>query len=167
MSVGFFKLVNGVLTKQKIAGKTLMDAQLNANSRNGVQNRILTSEINDIKDDISTINTTLTAKADKVWTIAGNTGTVGGAVSVPATGVSELLVVGAININGQAEISSSLNIPMQFLSQDRNFRLQMGFASEVGQIQVGYNKTESKFFIANEYYSVGSIFGRAMEVYYR
>ena len=86
---------------------------------------------------------------------------------MPATGVSELLVVGAININGQAEISSSLTIPMQFLSQDRNFRLQMGFASEVGQIQVGYNKSESKFFIANEYYSVGSIFGRAMEVYYR
>ena len=61
MSIGIFELVNGVLTKKKIAGKTLMDAQLNANSRNGVQNRIITGEINDIKDDISTINTHLTA----------------------------------------------------------------------------------------------------------
>ncbi len=59
MSIGIFELVNGVLTKKKIAGKTLMDAQLNANSRNGVQNRIITGEINDIKDDISTISTQL------------------------------------------------------------------------------------------------------------
>ena len=86
---------------------------------------------------------------------------------MPATGVRELLVVGAININGQAEISGSFTVPMQFLSQDRNFRIAMGFAAEVGQMQVGYNKSESKFFIANEYYSVGSIAGRAMEVYYR
>ena len=62
MSIGIFELVNGVLTKKKIAGKTLMDAQLNANSRNGVQNRIITGEINDIKDDISTISTQLTQR---------------------------------------------------------------------------------------------------------
>jgi hypothetical protein len=68
MSVGFFELVNGVLTKRKIAGKTLMDAQLNANSRNGVQNRIITGEINDIKDDISTISTHLNDKVDKFKT---------------------------------------------------------------------------------------------------
>lgn len=124
-------------------------------------------EIDDIKDDIIQINSDLTDKADKVWTLAGATGTVGGAVTVPATGANEFLLIGAININGQAEISGSVNISMQFLSQDRNFRIQMGFASEVGQIQIGYNKSESKFFIANEYYNTGTIYGRAMEVYYR
>ena len=74
MSIGIFELVNGVLTKKKIAGKTLMDAQLNANSRNGVQNRIITGEINDIKDDISTINTHLSDKAEvKTVTIPAQT----------------------------------------------------------------------------------------------
>lgn len=155
-------------------GDTFGASDVNATNTavNALQEANGDTDISDIGDGTNTgaiheLNTHLSSKADKVWTVAGYTGTVGGAVTVPTTGLSELLLVGALNINGQAEISGSVIIPMQFLVQDRNFRIQLGFASEVGQIQIGYIKSESKFFIANEYYSVGSIFGRAMEVYYR
>jgi hypothetical protein len=58
-----------------------MDAQLNANSRNGVQNRIITGEINDIKDDISTISTHLSNAPSKTI-ITGTLGAVGVGVSI-------------------------------------------------------------------------------------
>ena len=88
-------------------------------------------------------------------------------MTVPTTGIYEFLIAGAILINGQAEIDGSVTIPMQFLSQDRNFRLQFGLGPEIGQMQITYIKSTSAFYITNEYYSSGTITDRAMVVYYR
>ena len=105
MSIGIFELVNGVLTKKKIAGKTLMDAQLNANSRNGVQNRIITGEINDIKDDISTINTHFTNLEKTVVVnevFIGNT-----AAGTMVTTYSEAVLKNIANLPANATIDSA------------------------------------------------------------
>jgi hypothetical protein len=142
------------------AGGVVVYSALSTTSTNPVQNKVVAEAVN-------TINTHLSNKADKVWTIAGGTGTVGGAVTVPTTGVSELLIAGALNINGQAEISGSVIIPMHFLAQDRNFRIQLGYHSEIGQMQVSYIKNNGAFYITDEYYSIGTIAARAMVVYYR
>lgn len=120
-----------------------------------------------VQDAITELNTHLSNKADKVWTTAGAIYALNTPVTVPTTGVSELLIAGAVNINGQAEISDTVVIPMQFLSQDRVLRLQFGFHSEIGQMQVSYIKNNSAFYITNEYYSIGTITSRAMVVYYR
>lgn len=137
-----------------------VDAELDPTSDNPVSNAA-------VCEKFDAINTHLSNKAAKVWTEAGAIGAMNTPVTVPTTGVSEIMVAGAFNINGSAEIADTVVIPMQFLSQDRNFRLQYGFGSEIGEMQISYLKNNSAFYITNEYYYGGTITARAMVVYYR
>ena len=52
------------LILNRVAGKGLMDADFNANSRNGLQNKKITQKFNSVDSSINELNTALSGKQD-------------------------------------------------------------------------------------------------------
>ncbi|MBE6069983.1 MAG: hypothetical protein E7211_20170, partial [Clostridium lundense] len=95
--VGAYALVKGIL-KKVTSAISIGTAFSDSNS----ETTDVATELKELNDDVTTINTHLSSKADKVWTAAGAIYALNTPVTVPTTGVSELLIAGAVNINGQA-----------------------------------------------------------------
>lgn len=128
--------------------------------------KVGTSVLNTQASDLSgAVNELL---ADLTWKSGGSTSALNVPMALPPlTNIQEFWIDFTIVVNGTAQISDSITVPVPFLSEDRNFRFCFDLGGDVGNGQISYNKQNNTVQITHATYSNGTLTAYTCAVYYR